>query len=615
MGYYQLSLDKKLSKIWKKDKYCKKLKRKIAPFKPGEIILMRISERLRNVKDLECIYVGRKITTILDEVIGADYFGTTQNRKRFYHLVNKITTQSRFECVYLSSLSKDYDIKRIPWLQEENLDESQSRQMLRRTNLYLLTYIVKPLIKHFYHALKNFRGYEVKFIPRRKWHSHQHKIFNEIVGLRYLIAIDFEACKSRGTLRLFPKIDSDRLEYRPLISPTKCSVQMKIKLRRLLKQIDHLAREISASSNVSLFVAWKRYSKSTAGQRIYGVKLDIKDAFGNVNVERLCYIITESKLNETDKDFIINHIRNQYVSFHKKFYRWNHGLLQGDRLSSSLCNLFLSDFETTHLLPFRKPDQLLHRIVDDYFFCSTNESDMEHFEHVIRCTFELNDSKTQRVTNNNTNYEIIYFGQVFNLTSREVVLREGVLSDINSNFGMLKKLIPEGCKQDIVQRTLSFPYNNHCFKRMELNTKFNTEEKVLKNFFEGMIFVAFKFDAAVMAIRDYRQDADDIPSLTLILEKVICDYSNIVYFKIRRGPSQGEYFRDNITFRLLKNIAYRAFILVLRKSFEFYKGIIKDIKENNNLYLDLENFQLSVENFSKLPYNFENVNLGRRSKI
>ncbi|XP_018573053.1 telomerase reverse transcriptase-like [Anoplophora glabripennis] len=582
--------------------------------KPIESILVRILEKLRRIKSLECIYVGHKITKILDEVIGNDYFGTSQNRKRFYHVVNKITTQSRFECVYLSLLSKGYDIKSIIWLQCESLDENTRRRLLQNTNMFLLRYVVKPLIKHFYHPLKNHKGYEIRFIERSKWHRFQHKILNELLRLKFLTLVT-DKFLSRGELKLFPKTSCDSLEYRPIIYPKQYrSPVTKAKFRCLSRKIEKLANTFSKIGNGSLFMFWRSYCKQTKGQTIYGIKLDIKDAFGYVNIDTVCNLIKRSNFSISDKQFIINHIRHQYVTFHKKLYRWNHGLLQGDRLSSSLCNLYMSNFEKEHLQEFYQAGCFLHRIVDDYFFCSVRKDEVDKFEGKVKSVFQLNETKTQRTDEDNS--ELPYFGQIFNLRTRQVSKYYSFKKDCpirhKFRFWNCKNWIPEKSKKNIISRSLQFAYNNHCFKKLELNTAFNREETVLKNYFEGMVFIAFKFDAAVMAIREFKQKASDMPFLTDVLEKVVFEYSNIICYKIKQ--CKGKYFSGSITYMLLKNIAYRAFILVFKRRNEFYESVIRYIKKKC-LYLKLEIFCVPPNVFTRLPEVFKNVCVNRKAII
>lgn len=45
---------------------------------------------------------------------------------------------------------------------------------------------------------------------------------------------------------------------------------------------------------------------------------------------------------------------------------------------------------------------------------------------------------------------------------------------------------------------MQYKFNNHRFKKLYFNTVFNSEQIVLENFFEAMVYLAFKFDAVVM---------------------------------------------------------------------------------------------------------------------
>ncbi|KAJ8917842.1 hypothetical protein NQ315_010754 [Exocentrus adspersus] len=614
--YYQLTLDKRISKVWKKKRVCKNLKkkrRKGSFSQPVDCVLAGILERFRRVKALECVYKNYKIIKILDEVIGNDYFGTVQNRKRFYYIVNKISTQSRFECVYMSWLSKGFNMKAISWLHHKSSDKNECRQILQTTNVFVLRYVVKPLIKHFYHPLKNHKGYEIKFVERAKWHSFQHRVLNELVQNEFLVR-ETGQHRSRGELKFFPKTTCDALDYRPIIYPKRYDISTRYKFKRLSRNIERLSKTYSKIGNGSLFASWRKYCEETEGRDIYGTKLDIKDAFGYIDTDKLCVIIRKSNFDLSDKEFLINHIRHQHVTFHKKLYRWNHGLLQGDCLSSSLCNLFISCCEKEYLQEFCKAGCFLHRMVDDYFFCSVEKEDIDRFELKIRNIFQLNDAKTQKSVDNNC--IISYFGQIFDLKSKQVSKYYSLKKECSFRHKFklwnLKSPVPEPSRCCIILKALKFPYNNHCFKKIELNTIFNTEEKVLMNYFEGMVFIAFKFDVCVMAVRKFQEKASSMRLLMKILEVVVSEYSNISLHKIRQR--KGSHFSNNITFMLLKNIAYRAFILVMKKRNEFYKDLIEEIRKNN-LFLVLDKFNIDPRVFTSLPEPFKNVCMNRKSAI
>ncbi|XP_023025881.2 telomerase reverse transcriptase [Leptinotarsa decemlineata] len=614
MPYYKLSLDGKTNRIWQINKFCRILKRKKFPTKPIEIVFQMMLTRFRRVRTLETVYSKLKITQILDEVIRNDYFGTTQNRKRFYHLVNRITTQSRFECIYKSNLYKGYDLKVIPWLQKENLDDEEARVLLMKANTYLLEYIVAPLIKHFYHPLKSFKDYEVKFIERKKWHSFQQKNLHHLLTSRHLLPV--KNVTPRGVLRIFPKTDCDSLEFRPIILPFKRDMATRQNFKRISRQIECLARSFSSIGRSSLFDAWEKYCRWACDDDIFGIKLDVRDAFGSVDIVKLCEVLKCSSFKVGEKQFVINHIQNQFVTYNKKMYKWNHGLLQGDHLSSSLCNLYISVLEKENFQAFLKEGIFLHRIVDDYMFCSSEEHDVYAFEKKCKEIFQLNESKTEKAGFSG-NAQIGYYGQVFHLETRMV----GKLYNYRTGFPIrhkfklwnIKRPIPENAKQQFILNTLQFSYNNHCFKRLDLNTIFNTEQQVLLNYFKGMIFIAFKFDAAVMSIREFKEVIENMPYLLTVLNTVVSNFSNIVFYKINQ--CKGINFKGCITFKLLKNIGYRAFICVLKKNNEFYKILIKSLEKKDHFYMYLNEFQITPKTFMVLPSVFSSIKMNRNSRI
>lgn len=55
-----------------------------------------------------------------------------------------------------------------------------------------------------------------------------------------------------------------------------------------------------------------------------------------------------------------------------------------------------------------------------------------------------------------------------------------------------------------IKRAMRYKFNNYHFKQLYLNTIFNSEQVALENFYEAMIYLAFKFDAVVTARFGYR---------------------------------------------------------------------------------------------------------------
>jgi hypothetical protein len=111
-------------------------------------ILNLMLKNLRSVKSVKC-KSPVKILKLLDVIIPNDYFGTTRHRKLFYHVVNKILTQSCYECVYSSALIKGYNCTSVPWLSGIK-GEKLCQSLMKKSYILVLEQVVKPLIAFYY---------------------------------------------------------------------------------------------------------------------------------------------------------------------------------------------------------------------------------------------------------------------------------------------------------------------------------------------------------------------------------------------------------------------------------------------------------------------------------
>lgn len=69
---------------------------------------------------------------------------------------------------------------------------------------------------------------------------------------------------------------------------------------------------------------------------------------------------------------------------------------------------------------------------------------------------------------------------------------------------------------------MQFKFNNYNFKQLYLNTIFNSEGVVLENFYEAMVYVAFKFEALVMTRFECSRNIDS--------SVVLKELQQIVYY-------------------------------------------------------------------------------------
>ncbi|XP_044258393.1 uncharacterized protein LOC123007257 isoform X2 [Tribolium madens] len=552
-----------------------------------------------------------KILKLLDKIIPKSYFGTTSNRKRFYKVVEKILTQSRFECMHLSVLYKYYDYDEIPWLKD--FEPNIQHKILQQHNLFLLDYVVKPLIAFYYKPVRTLNGYEIKFVRKEKFQSFQSKIFHKMKKMEYLIEVkDDDYVKPRGVLIIIPKEDNFRALVSIFPDPGKKSYY-KVLTSKIYKVIEEKFKK-----KESLYKYWSEFTQKTQTP-IYGIKIDIRDAYGNVQIPILRNLILSLPtqfLNKEEKKFVINHITNQFVSFRRKTYKWNHGLLQGDRLSGCLCELYLAFTNDIHF-PVFDDDGFVHRTVDDFFYCSPHLDKIYRFGEHIRYAHQVNSTKTR--TNLSTFHhpqdEIPYCGKIFNMTTRQVRTLYKVTPqfEIRHKFRLwnFKNQIGDDNPRRFLEKAMEFSFISNSLTKFEMNTVFNNQKTVLENFYDAMIWVAFKFDAAVMALRSSFLNCD-FSYIWIVLKSTIGTYSSRVFKRIDRLKG-GNY--KNITFICLKIIAWRAFLAVFKRRSVIYRKLINKIKTGTNLTMKFHDDEVEPTYFCTLPEKFRCLKINRKAPI
>ncbi|KAF5272663.1 hypothetical protein FQA39_LY07690 [Lamprigera yunnana] len=562
------------------------------------------------------------IFKILDKVIPLMYFGTKVHRRMFYSTVKLILTQSMYECIYLKELIMKYDLKKIPWLADINNDKKLCSKYLCRGQLWLLEKIVKPLILRYYTVVKKGQMYEVELVPKRIWNSFRQKVLNGLLHKEHLVPTDFKT-GYRGFLQIRPKNKyEDFLNFRPIVrlpcyGTALNRKQEKESTQRISRIIRLAAQYICPTKTMHLYRCWKEYLGKINGKQVYSVKIDLQDAFGNVNIGIMCYILNmlqENKQVSNVNVLLKEHIGNQYVAFGAhKIWKWNRGLCQGDRFSSALCQLYLSYLDFIHLQNFYKPTTFLHRTVDDYFFCSTKEDDVIGFINVMNSVHVLNQEKTQSNISQYGHEAINYCGHTFLLNTGEVKIYYNFKKrmEVRHRFKLwnIQKPIYNEQRSVTIEKFLTkamnYAVNNYHFQHMELNTIFNTERIVLENFFQAMIFLAFKFDACVVALRNIIKD---FQSVTTLLTKCIYTFSRKSLTKLVKN--KGVYHKGEIVLEHFLKIGARAFLVVLKKR-RFYMDnlILEQLVRYENKFVAPLDFN---KKFRKMPCIFNNISIQRR---
>ncbi|XP_019867061.2 uncharacterized protein LOC109596047 isoform X2 [Aethina tumida] len=588
--YYPLALEPKSK--WKKTKIkYRKLCFSNSQTKygvKGKTIYSVIIKNSRCIKqDLKECDDHKHFLKLLDDIIPNAYFGSRSNRRRFYKVVAKILTQSQHECIYTSLLCENYNYEKILWLQ----DAPNVKKVFLHYNKRILDHVIKPLVSHFYHPSYSTKSYNVTFYKRRVWKKFYDKNIHIFLKQKNLIPVD-SVDATPGFLRLIPKTNCETLECRPIIMHPKSQYIDQNYIKGLRKKIYAIANNNFCHGD--LYQSWITFVNKyiSKGDIIYGMKLDIKDAFGIIDIEELLLMIDATDLDDFDKDYINKTLNSRYVTRKTnkgrvQYYKWTRGLVQES-------------------LP--KDKIFMHRTVDDYIFCSPVRLLAHKFESIILADYKVNESKKLFIISNRDYPVIPYNGHLFNVLTGEIrkyyKIQDSTMKD-RIKLWNLKRQVVQNKNIILLQRAMLFSYNRHAFHKLELSTHFNSLKTVLKNVFDGFVFIALKFQTIVLILKDYNPDSSFFESSLL---DVLRTYTKKIFFRIQNGKGP---LYEELKYSLIVGVACRAFILVFRKKNVFFKDAISLLKRPNSICKDVNNKIYLGSNkttyFDKIPEYFDKI--------
>nr|CAI5820772.1 unnamed protein product [Callosobruchus analis] len=480
---------------------------------------------------------------------------------------------------------------------------------------YLLELIVKPLILIYYKPVRNPKTYQIDFIQRDAWQKFYAKVRNKLINLGYVAHL-MGTAKIRGKLRLFPKGNLEDLEFRALLVPNKTYKSRRYYYKELATKIKRIYTTGRKQKGWNRYCVYFTKKGSRPTEDVYSIKMDIQDAFGNINIEKLCDIINNSKLEQKIKTTLIDHVSNQHVLLDGIPVKWKHGLIQGDFLSAHLCELYITVIEEEIVGTIHGPNIFSIRYVDEYFFCSTNIKDIDEFESSVQNNFPINHSKTQK--SNNGNPIITFCGHGFNVQTKTVSKLYNPQSVNRHRFKFLRPDttirvrcdaptldIDKSCHQFyVIAKAMQYRYNMHCFYYLKLSSHLKCEKRLLLNTAEGMVYLAFKFHFVITAVNYFHRKY--MKRLKVIVNAIILFYSKTICKKF------GKCYKNMLVqYKTVLGICLKAFIVVLKKNPE-YIDIVEDL-EKKYFALNLSKWHSKI--FSKLPDKFRDVKMDRESSI
>ncbi|XP_030766740.1 uncharacterized protein LOC115890601 [Sitophilus oryzae] len=545
--------------------------------------------------ELRCLY----------RIIPMEFFGSTVNRKKFFFVVKRILSQTKGECIHTKYLYNNYELDQIGWLFAKSKDKHCMLEELREINILVLDTIVKPFLRYFYYYLSDFKTRKLLFVCRNEMDSFIDTRITKYLkeGTLSKITIN-DNINVNGRLMFIPK-KSSVLDHRPLIiqsGGTHCK-QIQRKLKKLTKTY-------LIGCKGSFYKGWCKYLSDHKQKRnLYAVKLDIVNAFGSTDIGELIMIIKDNNtFTHAEKQFLAHNIHNQYVYARNTVYKWNCGLLQGWNLSALLSELYISYLCNKHLSKFLKPYCFMHRTVDDILFVTPYSDELGNFELAAMDAFLIHQTKSQRCYDGQG---LIYCGKMFNMETREVSNYYNYDNNTEIRERMkiwnLKKEIDQDQIFDFVMNCMKFVNMNFLFSNFVLNTEFNSKDSVMKNLYDGMCVVAFRFDSVVSTLS---YTFSSFQHRSKVIEHCVDTILNryLIKIKWRLQKNSGKKQRSEITFKGIKFIMRRAFIAVFSRRNCVYKDILKKLKRAvKKSYINTVNFKYFLE----LPKNFKNVKMYR----
>lgn len=361
--------------------------------------------------------------------------------------------------------------------------------------------------------------------------------------------------------------------------------------------------------------------------KIFVVIADIKDAFGSVIIQKLRFILQEMKQSLPAKLFlhkiqnqgfgkprfreivsdqsvlpghpkaagtkpreidvglsfdkirkrILLHTLKLNLAKRKKYFLITKGLVQGDSLSSLLCDIYYGHLVKRHLSEFQGSsvaeysETFLARGMDDFIFASTDQNEAQRFLSRMQAGFpeygcSIRSEKT--VTNfpdSNKNSELIFCGSLIDQTS--LSCRPDFSSYFGSNIAYATTFncgsIEPGLIQNFILNRMLFLV---CLKIQPLfiDVDLNGFECVLKNIFEIHFVSALRFHSifdSLVSMNNINQA--DFPKDFLI--RLLRQCLNRAWNRFSSMSSKFQLKNEKITRNYFSIIFYKAFQLVLSK--------------------------------------------------
>ncbi|XP_050428232.1 telomerase reverse transcriptase-like [Adelges cooleyi] len=399
--------------------------------------------------------------TVVRKIVPVEMFGTAGNRDQYQRNVSKILDSGMGHEFTVEHVVHKIKTSRAAWLRR--VVSPAGTGAMAKTLTWLTNAFVFGRITQFFQVVTtNVPSYGIAYFAKPTWTSMYDRTVQPLTesGFFQEVRPQTAAVVARRNWRVCPfaKLKGIRLIFKLNREPRdKALMNDCLVFLRCLANAYPRTKSVDKSK---FFESWQsmRVCLSKSKRPVYYVRTDFRDAFTSIKQQPLLAVLRSSikrhfgaKSQELymntvdvvkwasgatvyckkmkyfdglpppkfpdgallfhDKSSIVSlnriwnavktSVEGNAVTLHRRPMAMLRGIIQGDRLSTMLCDILLADLQSNQLKScVSGPSRLLYRYMDDYLFVSFDRRAAEHFLATMSAGFEkygltINKDKTE----------------------------------------------------------------------------------------------------------------------------------------------------------------------------------------------------------------------------
>ncbi|CAO0803249.1 unnamed protein product [Mucor circinelloides] len=220
---------------------------------------------------------------------------------------------------------------------------------------------------------------------------------------------------------------------------------------------------------------------------------------GSILLDQGSYTFTDT---QELYDLLKESITSSAVKFGSKYYKRQHGIAQGSRLSTLLCSFFFGRLEQEKLAYLREDKQgILFSYIDDFLYITKNKDYAVRFMNTMTCgisEFRVSVNKDKCVTNlDNDMPEFSWLGMIFNTKTLNVHIDKSKRqkTDVTSLMTVEYSRKPSKMLLNSGVRAIKSKFYD-----ILMDSEINSKQSISRNLYDNFEFAALKIECQVKAL-------------------------------------------------------------------------------------------------------------------